>query len=192
MKITGGIYKGTKLIIPKGADIRPALARVRNSLFNILHGQFNDKKALDLFAGTGSFGLEALSHGASKCLFVENNRTYLESIRQNIAKLRLQNFAETLFADSFNISAYLHRQEEIFDCVFIAPPYKYYDEPSSRNSIMKLIADLSEKNIICPGGMLILEHRLHQIKDVDLAGYHLADRREYGQTCLTFLKSAKR
>ena len=191
MKIIGGIYKGMNLYTPQDADIRPALARMKNSLFNILMGEFENKKVLDLFAGTGSLGFEAISRGAKNCLFVENYHTCFGSIQKNISKLRLENVAKVLFMDAFDIISYATKMGEKFDYVFIDPPYKYYDEEPLKEKLLKLIDDLAGKNIITRNGMIIAEHRTGQIKGDEFNNLAVVDSRDYGQTSLSFLKRSK-
>ncbi|MFH0889081.1 MAG: 16S rRNA (guanine(966)-N(2))-methyltransferase RsmD [Planctomycetota bacterium] len=191
MKIIGGIYKGMNLYTPQDADIRPALARMKNSLFNILMGEFEDKKVLDLFAGTGSLGFEAISRGAKNCLFVENHQLCLESIRENISKLRLENVARVLLMDAFDIISYATKNDEKFDYIFIDPPYRYYDEKPIKEKLLRLIDDLAGKNIITQNGMIIVEHRTKQIKGDEFNNLEVVDSRDYGQTALSFLKRSK-
>jgi len=188
MRIISGIYKGINLDTPRDVDIRPALGRMKNSLFNILMGEFEDKKVLDLFAGTGSLGFEALSRGAKNCLFVENNRPCFDSIQKNISKLKLENVARVLFTDAFDIISYAKKNDEKFDYIFIDPPYRYYDEKPFKEKLLKLIDDLAEKNIITKNGMVIVEHRARQIKGDEFNNLTVVDSRDYGQTSLSFFK----
>jgi len=188
MRIIGGIYKGINLYTPQDADVRPALARMKNSLFNILMGRFEGKTVLDLFAGTGSLGFEAISRGAKTCLFVENNHSCFDSIQKNISKLRLENVARVLFTDAFDIISYAMKNDEKFDYIFIDPPYRYYDEKPLKEKILKLIDDLAEKNIITKNGMVIVEHRARQIKGDEFNNLAVVDSRDYGQTSLSFFK----
>lgn len=194
VKIIGGLYKGTNLFAPIGVDIRPALARMKNSLFNILAWQMEGKFVLDLFAGTGSLGLEALSRGARRCLFIDNQRSCIDAIQKSIAKLRLEKSAHVLLMDSFNIISYILKVGERFDYIFIDPPYKYYDEPAQREKLFGVINEIAEKNVLAKGGIIIVEHRSNK-KDEDalnqLGRLERFDLRNYGQTSLSFLKIKK-
>lgn len=197
MKIIGGIYKGTNLYVPADTDIRPALARVKNSLFNILVGRLEGKTVLDLFAGTGSLGFESLSRGAKHCLFIDNNPACIDAIKKSIAKLKLENQTKVMLMDSFNIVAYACQNDhstgqalktgEKFDCIFVAPPYKYYDEMPQREKLFGVINEIAEKNIITKSGIIIVEHRrkeeLNNLPQMERVGL-----RNYGQTSLSFLK----
>jgi len=192
MKILGGLYKGTNLFSPVGVDIRPALARMKNSLFNILMWQLEDRSVLDLFAGTGSLGLEALSRGAKHCLFIDHQRACIDSIQKNIDKLKLESKARVMVMDSFGVVSYALRTGERFDCVFIDPPYKYYDEGPDRAKLFGVITGIAEKNVLAKGGIIIVEHRNNK-KDEDALNnpgqLERFDLRNYGQTALSFLKA---
>ena len=191
MKILGGLYKGTNLFSPVGVDIRPALARMKNSLFNILMGQLEGKSVLDLFAGTGSLGIEALSRGAKNCFFIDNQRACIDAIQKSIAKLRLETQTKVLLMDSFNIVAYALKAGQRFDYIFIDPPYKYYDEPAQKEKLFGVITNIAEKNVLAAGGMIIVEHRSHKADEEALnqpGQLERFDLRNYGQTSLSFLK----
>ena len=194
IKILGGLYKGTNLFTPAGVDIRPALARMKNSLFNILAWQMEGKSVLDVFAGTGSLGLEALSRGARRCLFIDNQRACIDAIQKSIVKLRLEKQAEVLLMDSFNIVSYALKTGQRFDYVFIDPPYKYYDEPEPRGKMFGVINGIAENNIITKSGIIIVEHRSHKT-DVDALNntgqLERIDLRNYGQTSLSFLRKKR-
>jgi 16S rRNA (guanine(966)-N(2))-methyltransferase RsmD len=194
VKIIGGLYKGTNLFSPVGADIRPALARLKNSLFNILAWQLEGKSVLDLFAGTGSLGLEALSRGAQRGLFIDNQRACVDAIQKSIVKLRLENSAKVLLMDSFNIVSYALQAGERFDYIFVDPPYKYYDEPAQREKLFEVIRQIAEKDIIVESGTVIVEHRSHKADEDalnNLGRLERIDLRNYGQTSLSFLKRKK-
>jgi 16S rRNA (guanine966-N2)-methyltransferase len=188
MRIIGGIYKGRNLSVPENVDVRPALARMKDSLFNILMGEFEGKNVLDLFAGTGSLGFEAISRGARNCLFVENSQPCFESIKKNIAKLKLENVATVLFMDTFEIILHAIKNHNCFDYVFIDPPYKYYDDKILRGKLLGLMDDMARNNIITQNGMIIVEYRRGQINSDDFDKLLIVDTRSYGQTCLSFFR----
>lgn len=194
MKILAGLYKGANLFSPIGVDIRPALARMKNSLFNILAWQLEGKSVLDLFAGTGGLGLEALSRGAEHCLFIDDQRACIDAIQKSSAKLRVEKQTKVLLMDSFNIVSYALKTGEKFDYIFIDPPYKYYDESPEREKLFGVITGLAEKNVLAKGGIIIVEHRSNR-KDEDvlnnLGCLERTDLRNYGQTSLSFLKIKK-
>ena len=126
MRIIAGKYRGTALASlgkgDKGAHLRPTSDRVRESLFSMLThlGVLEGARVLDLFAGTGALGLEALSRGAREVCFVENGRVGQQLIAQNIAKLRVQDDVTLMRNDATGLGAWPHAP---FDLVFLDPPY---------------------------------------------------------------------
>ena len=194
VKIISGFYKGTNLFSPVGVDIRPALARMKNSLFNILAGQIEGQDVLDLFAGTGSLGFEALSRGARRCFFIDNQRACIDAIQKSIGKLRLEKQAQVILMDSFNIVSYTLKSEERFNYIFVDPPYRYYDAGPERERLFGVISQIAENNILAKGGVIIVEHRSNKIDEdalSKLGQLERVDLRNYGQTSLSFLKRKK-
>jgi 16S rRNA (guanine(966)-N(2))-methyltransferase RsmD len=187
MKILGGSAKGTTLFSVNDNSVRPALARMRNSLFNILGPGIGGLKCLDLFAGTGALGLEALSRGAEFSIFVENNRRCYDVIRQNIDKLRFNDRAQILFMDAFNILAHPTGPGKM-DIIFVDPPYKYYTDGRIRMKLFKLLDDMAGTGMLAAGGRVIVEHQLKEFNGAEFERLKLYDTREYGQTVLSFLR----
>lgn len=122
MKIIAGERKGHVLLAPKGNQTRPTLSRVRESLFSIIAPRLVDAVVLDLYAGAGALGLEALSRGAAHCTFVEKSQSALQALRANIAKLRYEEQSELANADVHN---WIKRPKRCskFDIIFSDPPY---------------------------------------------------------------------
>ncbi|MFH1226490.1 MAG: 16S rRNA (guanine(966)-N(2))-methyltransferase RsmD [Planctomycetota bacterium] len=185
MKILGGSAKGMNLLSLNDNSVRPALARMRNSLFNILAPIIPGTVCLDLFAGTGSLGLEALSRGADYCIFSENNRRCFEVLNNNIAKLRFDNRAQALFINAFDITEHLMADKPL-DIIFVDPPYRYYNDNLIRQRLMGLLDSLIEKRLVIPDGRVIVEHPKKQLNVMELKMLSLYDTREYGQTVLSF------
>ena len=123
MNIIGGIYKGRTIAIPKGAKIRPTSNKVREALFNILGGKVPDAAVLDLFAGSGSLGLEALSRGARRAVFVDNDSRCINTIKKNIKKLGIEGDIKVMQLNAAQGIKKLHNNEAKFDLIFMDPPY---------------------------------------------------------------------
>ena len=219
MKILGGSVRGRLLASPSGQTTRPMLARVKNSLFNIVQHHLAGSVVLDLFAGSGALGLEALSRGADFCLFVENHRPTYQTLKANITRLGFQSQAETIFADAFKIMPLLAERPyrftplEVprtfsgavpprrdllltgFNLVFIAPPYRLFDDQLKTSQLFELLDKVSAIGSLCSlqGGiitterLIIVEHSLKQLLTIPTTVFTLKQRREYGQTVLTFL-----
>ncbi len=125
VRIVAGKHKGVRLDAPEGPATRPTSDRARENLFNILgHGDYAEKlrggRVLELFAGTGALGLEALSRGGAHCVFVENSKPALAALRANIAKCRAEDRSKVEASDAFR----LRPQAKPYDLVLIDPPYR--------------------------------------------------------------------
>ena len=120
MRIISGSARGRKLVSPEGMDVRPTTDKVKESLFNIIQFELADASVLDLFAGTGQLGLEALSRGAAKAVFVDSSKKSLATVKRNVDLCGFADRARLVPSDAFS---YLARAEETFDFVFLDPPY---------------------------------------------------------------------
>ena len=167
MIITAGIYKGRKIIAPDEKITRPTLSKVRMGVFNTLYsiiGEFEEKSFLDVFAGSGIMGLEALSRGFSLVKGYERNPKILEIAKKNYSNLNLK--PNIILGDSLK----LLKKESDFDIVYIDPPYKsgvYFD-------VLNLINN----------GIIILEHD----EILDLSKYNLIKQKNYGGKYVSFLE----
>lgn len=184
MRIIGGRARGFPLKTRKGLGTRPTADLVRESLFNILAGQVAGSRFLDIFAGFGSVGIEALSRGALLCVFVENNRQCVKIIRDN---LTLTNFADCalLVPKAADLAlAELAEKGNRFELVFLDPPYFSPALPAA----LRLISSLP---ILVPDGLVVVEH--HRLDTGWLEqGWTVIKEKKYGDTMLTFLATARR
>lgn len=142
IRITGGKHRSRKLETPDVLTTKPTMDKVRAAVFNILSDSINDKKVLDLFAGSGSYGFEALSRGASSVTFVDNNKDAINSIRKNASILNETN----INIINSDVISFLSSSKDKFDVVFADPPYKL----ELFNEILNLLENnsLLEKNSI--------------------------------------------
>lgn len=181
--LTGGAFGGIPLESVKGLDTRVASARLRTSLFDILKHRTEGARVLDLFAGIGTFGLEALSRGASHATFLERSEDCIRVIRKNLEKLRCADRGRAIRGNAFGAEARF--KGESFRLVFIDPPYPFYEEPKKRRGLLDLIVALHQSGIIEPDGRIVLKHSARAGLE-DVAGLRLLDRRDYGDTELSF------
>jgi len=123
MYIIGGKFKKRALVVPQTAAVRPTTSQLREALFNICQSSIEGARFLDLFAGSGANGLEALSRGALHTTFVENNRLALTAIKKNITSLQLEQATRIFPLEVFKALQRLHDQKERFDLIYIDPPY---------------------------------------------------------------------
>ncbi|MDQ7779375.1 MAG: RsmD family RNA methyltransferase [Planctomycetota bacterium] len=183
MKLTGKV----KLYGLHDLPVRPAQGRVRKSLFDILRGQVSGARVLDLFAGTGSLGVEALLQGAAKCVFVDVDRDCAAALRENLVRLRLDTRAEVIRLDALRAVPILSGRSERFDIAFIAPPYAMFDSARGFRDFHRLLELLIGVKVLESTATVVIEHRLGQLDMLDVPGLARADRHEYGQTHVTFL-----
>ena len=151
MRVVAGSAGGVQLIVPK-TDIRPTMDRVKAAIFSSLGEKIPGARVLDLFAGTGGLGIEALSRGSASAVFVENNALAVESIQRNFSRTRLQ--GEVRRMDVFAFLDRAARPGE-FDIVFADPPYA--KTPGERDFGAELLASVSLSKILAPGGVFVLE-----------------------------------
>lgn len=121
MRIVSGSARGRKLVTPSGMEIRPTTDKVKEAWFSIIQFDLPGRRVLDLFAGTGQLGLEALSRGAKSCCFVEHSRKAMELVKKNIGLTGFGAASSTVFSDAF---LYLSSCSETYDLVFLDPPYE--------------------------------------------------------------------
>lgn len=141
------------LQVPR-SELRPTMDMVKNAIFNVLIESIPGARVLDLFAGTGGLGIEALSRGAASCVFVESDRRACECIRKNLEKTRLSG-GEVASADVFSWLDRISRPGE-FAIIFADPPYA--KRTGERDFTPELLASESLRNALMPGGLFILEH----------------------------------
>lgn len=185
MRIVAGKHKGHRLATPKDQGTRPTSDKVRESLFNILeHGidefDIEGARVLDLFAGTGALGLEALSRGAKNCLFIDNSAAARGIIRSNIEALALTGVTSVWRRDASALGP--AGNMEPFDLVFCDPPY-------GKGLGERALAAAREQGWIRDGGVAVLEERAGvELETPD--GYEALDRRVYGDTQIVILRKS--
>lgn len=175
-RVTGGSAKGAKLFSVPGLDVRPATSRMRISLFEILRARLIDARVADLFAGTGCLGLEALSRGAARALFVDADPRSLEAIRRNVEKLRFGERADIRRGDAFQEGPRL----DATDVVFIDPPYRFFVERAE--DLRALVSACLGR--LAPEGVAVVEHRPKEGLG-ELPAGRVLDERNYGGTVVT-------
>ncbi len=177
-RVISGRAKGKRLKLVPGDTTRPIMDRVKESLFNIL-GDVGGTRWLDLFAGTGQVGIEALSRGAAEVVFVDSARAAIQTVRDNLAFTRLEEGARVVPSDAFR---YLRDSgERPFDVVFIAPP-QYKELWIAALTAIDAAAD----RFLTDDGQAIVQIDPREFKEVALQHLTPADKRRYGNTLLCF------
>jgi len=191
MRVISGKAKGARLSALSSKGTRPILDRVKESLFSILGDFVVDSIVLDVFAGTGSLGIEALSRGAKRCLFVDNNMHAVQVIKKNLQDTRFLEMAEILEKDAFALSAFLTDKCMKFDLILVAPPYRLIDADSKdREKIFTLLDECASRQILNGSGIIVLQHHKKQIvSQKNFKHLKVVDERRYGNTQLTFLRT---
>ena len=186
MRIISGNLRGSELYITKDKTTRPLKDLVRESIFNLLtHSnkisfRLERSNVLDLYAGTGSFGLECLSRQAKNVYFIENEKATLEILEKNIKKLKLRKKTKIFFNDVFNLIEKQNISESKFDLIFCDPPFK-------DTNIEKLIELIFNKNLLNENGIIIL-HRKKTTKEKLPNYFEIVDERTYGMSKIIFGK----
>lgn len=186
MKIIAGLAKGLPLLVPRG-EVRPTQDRVREALFNILSPVIEGARVLDLFCGTGSVGLEALSRGAASAYMVDSSRAATQAALHNLERTRLKG-GHVVLSDCLN---FVQRERAQYDLIFADPPYcKAYGD---RDLIRELLTSRTHE-LLATDGYFIAEAQLgYGVGDVhtrEFPGWTLTDARTYGKNTILFYQTA--
>ncbi len=181
MRIIGGSLRGKNLASLSGRSIRPTTDRLRESIFNIIAARVSNAMVLDLFAGTGALGIEALSRQARAAVFIDERRDAVAVIYRNLEMCRLLDRARVILGDVTRGLDRIPMTRLRFDLVFMDPPY-------NRGFVKNGLNLLRRNPVLAPGHRLILEHSLQEPLPFGLEGYVLHDQRRYGKTLVSFLE----
>ena len=185
MRIISGISKGKKIEEPKDLNTRPLKDLTKESIFNILihSNKFNIKlensNVLDLFSGVGSFGLECLSRGSSKVIFVENYNGVLPVLKRNLLSLKSINNYEIIENDIHNNNMFLKSKDK-FDIIFLDPPYK-------DKNLENILININNEKILNKSGVIVL-HRHKNVKDTLPKDFEIIEEKKYGISKIMFLQ----
>lgn len=182
MRVISGTYKGRTLKSVRDPRLRPAADRVRESIFNVLQNRLSLRGArvLDLFAGSGSLGFEALSRGAALVVFVDEWQGATKVIEENSKLLHCEDRCEIIKADVYK---FLRHAEGLYDLVFVDPPYRLESAPDLPHRIV-------ERGLLSPPGLIIMEHAARTKIESD-GSFSLISERTFGGTKVSFFSSIK-
>lgn len=175
LRITGGTARGRSVESPIGGEVRPTGAKVRQALFNILAFRMPGARFLDICAGTGLVGIEALSRGAGSLISIEENRALSRAVELSLKKLKLD--GEVICGDFRRVLPVL--EPKSFDIIFADPPYK-------SPQIKDIPLSVEEFDLLDDGGLLVIEHMKGYKFSEGCTVLALQSTRNYGQTCLSF------
>ena len=178
MRVQAGSARGRKLQVPAGRATRPTSARVRQALFDRLGTWVVGRTVLDLFAGSGALGIEALSRGAARATFVESSKPALSALRANLATLGFEHDASVLGRP---VEVALGRLRGTFDLVVLDPPY-------GLDLVDPTLAALLGRGLLALDGEIVVVHGAHDPLPVAPSGCALDDHRRQGDSCVTVLR----
>ncbi len=182
MRIISGTNKGMKLYAPEGDKVRPTSDKIKEAIFNIIGPINEDAAVLELFAGSGSIGIEFLARGAKHCTFVDASHKSLNYVKKNLDLCRFNNKAKIILSDYEKAIINLSKNNEEFDFIFADPPYAL----NLSNNIYNIIF---EYNILKTGGMLIIETDKSE-KTIDNINTNMVEYKEkiYGRTRISLIR----
>lgn len=183
MRVISGSARGIKLVSQKGLNTRPTLDRVKEAMFNIIQFRVPNAKILDLFAGSGALGIEALSRGSNLAVFCDNNKEAYRTINKNIENTKLQNRSTILNKDYKTALEQLYKEKNKFDIIFLDPPYR-------TEFALQAIKEIIKFDLLTKDGILILEtndaNKNEEILKIE--GIEIFDQRKYGKVILIFVR----
>ncbi len=177
MRVISGKIRGKKLYSLEGDNTRPTTDRVKENIFNIIAGYVQGAFVLDLFAGSGALGIEALSRGADYCDFVEISSSAMAIVKKNLGEMP---FGESAVCTLCDFSAFLEKTEKRYDIIFLDPPYSsgYYE---------KALDIIKKRGLLNDGGIIVLEKDAAQREEYPF--FEILKERKYGQTSVLILKT---
>lgn len=179
MRIIAGDAKNKKIKSRKGTDTRPTLGSMKESLFSIIAPYVEGSVFLDLFSGSGSISLEALSRGAKRAIMIEKDAEALKYIIENVNNLGYDDRCRAYKNDVFRAIEILGRKGEKFDIIFMDPPYK--DEVCT-----KVFHSIQKHGLLAENGLIICEHHIFEDMAAEIGEFKKVDERKYGKKCITF------
>ena len=176
MRIITGTARGRKLTAPEGRDVRPTPERVKEGIFSALQFDIEGRRVLDLFAGSGQLGLEALSRGAESCTFVDASESSLNLVRKNLESTDLSEKAKVVRSD---YAAFTAACRDTFDIAFLDPPYSAGLLMPAVKAVLPLMSDY---------GVIICEHPPEVKLDEEIGGFKITKAYRYGKVLVTLYR----
>ena len=179
MRVISGELKGRRLQTCREKFLRPTSEKVREAVFNILSPFLTGGLVLDLFAGTGSLGVEALSRGMDRTIFVENNPRVVAILKKNISNCGIENRAEVISLSTSRALKILKAHDERFKLIFLDPPYQ-------ENLAGKTLLEIGAAKVLTVDGIVTVEHSSKEVLESVYGNLRRDDQRKYGQTLVSF------
>ena len=180
MRIISGEHKGRRLVGGKKTEVRPTSDKVKESIFNVLREEVEGKRVLDLFAGAGSLGIEALSRGAQWVTFVDASSQSINILKKNLKNLNLKSKSTVLRLDGLRA---LNKLKQNFQIIFADPPYL-------KGFVQRIIDSVAQSEVLEKNGILILEHHKKEALSLPEEKLSVLKQKKFGDTVISFfLKS---
>lgn len=179
MRVITGTLKGKRLNTPENRDIRPTPDRVKEGLFSALHFDIEGRRVLDLFAGSGQLGIEAISRGAESCVFVDSSKEAIRIVKSNIAACKIEDKTKVYQSD---FASYCAMSRDTFDYVFLDPPYSAGLLTPAVKAVLPLISDY---------GAVICEHPPEVKLENEIGGFFIHKTYRYGKVLVSVYRKGK-
>lgn len=179
LRVISGSARGKKLISLEGLDVRPTLDRVKESVFNMIAFDIGDASVLDLFCGSGALGIEALSRGAKRAVFVDKNADALSVTKQNLTATRLDDNAKLVQSDSI---VYLQNTPDVFDIILIDPPYQ-------AQLYERVLQEIAERKLLAPDGIIVVESAENDPPEIPTGLFSSVREKKYGKVKIFLIKA---
>ena len=186
VRIIAGLHRGRRILPPPGRTTRPITDRVKESLFSILGSRLHDAAVADLFAGTGSLGLEALSRHAQFCLFIESDRQALRLLKQNAQLLGIREKCQIINKNAWQFGQRF-RPTRSFDVIFVDPPYLDSQSSAPETPLGELLTRIPQSGLLTNRGIVVLRHEAAYPREFRYGDLTLKDSRRYGSMSVSFL-----
>ncbi|WP_243290249.1 16S rRNA (guanine(966)-N(2))-methyltransferase RsmD [Bacillus sp. FJAT-47783] len=184
MRVVSGSCKGKQLKAVPGMNTRPTTDKVKEAVFNMVGPYFEGGMALDLFAGSGGIGIEALSRGMERCVFIDRDRKAIQTIHMNLKSCRLEDRAEVFKAEAERALKALVKRSLTFDLIMLDPPYK-------KQKLESLITFIDENKLLNEHGVIICEHSDDVELPEEIGSCEVVKKETYGHTVITIYKLMK-
>lgn len=184
MRVITGIAKGRKLKTSKGLDVRPTSDRAKESLFNVLGSRVVESRILDLFAGSGAIGIEALSRGANRAVFVDSSPSSCRLVEENLRNTGLTANAEILRHDTSGALRSLAGKGEKFDLIFLDPPYQ-------KGFVAPTLEQAAGAGLLSEHGLIVVEHSRREPVPASVGQFHVSRQLVFGDTLLSIYRRSE-
>lgn len=189
IQVISGTFSRRRLVLPKGDATRPTTSQMRQAVFNICQNEVEGSCFLDICAGCGSMGIEALSRGAKHATFIDQDLFAIESIRENIKNLHLERMTDVLIGDAIIALKKLEKLQKVYDLCYFDPPYSQKKEHAPFSEAVLLYLDAS--TLLAPNASIYMEESKHfNLEQIPLKTIQLKNKRSFGNSHLySFIKS---